>query len=307
MTLLVVCSAKGSPGVTTLACAMAAVWPKERTVLIAECDPSGGDIAARFELSTKVGMASLVLAQRQGSCPMPELETHLQHLPGGLGVLAGPATADSAMVLDHELSKYSVRAFTPDVDVVVDCGRVIPNALGQRRLMNEADHIVVATRCDAASILHARSAISWIAMLGVFGVASMVLVGDGPFSVDEASAFVDKEVDGAVPYDPVGAAGLCGIPVKARTFSRSTLIRSSRRIVDRVVCHVSSEETQAQCQQGVASFRTDKLRNQITDSLHSGEIAIARDGRIDDLNETGYGDASSDSHGELQTTDTGPA
>ena len=65
VTIISVCSAKGSPGVTTLACALGAVWPAERRVMVAECDPSGGDIAARFGLSAKRGMTSLILEARR--------------------------------------------------------------------------------------------------------------------------------------------------------------------------------------------------------------------------------------------------
>ena len=42
-----------SCGVTTLALALAATWPKERRVLLVEADPAGGTLAA-------AGQASLV-------------------------------------------------------------------------------------------------------------------------------------------------------------------------------------------------------------------------------------------------------
>ena len=40
--LIAVAADKGAPGVTTTAVALAAVWP--RPVLLAECDPAGGDL-----------------------------------------------------------------------------------------------------------------------------------------------------------------------------------------------------------------------------------------------------------------------
>src|ERR1019366_10538581 len=55
VTRLTLCSAKGAPGVTTLACVLGAVWPTHRAVVVAECDPSGGDLAGRFALSTRTG------------------------------------------------------------------------------------------------------------------------------------------------------------------------------------------------------------------------------------------------------------
>ena len=46
MSLIVIGAAKGGPGVTTAAVALAAVWP--RRAIVAECDPSGGDLALRI-------------------------------------------------------------------------------------------------------------------------------------------------------------------------------------------------------------------------------------------------------------------
>ena len=48
MPLIVVASDKGSPGVTTTAITLAAVWP--RRALLAELDPSGGDPGDHAEL-----------------------------------------------------------------------------------------------------------------------------------------------------------------------------------------------------------------------------------------------------------------
>ena len=42
MSLVVVSAGKGSPGVTTTALALSAVWP--RPALLMECDPAGGDL-----------------------------------------------------------------------------------------------------------------------------------------------------------------------------------------------------------------------------------------------------------------------
>lgn len=47
-------AAKGGPGVTTAAVALAAVWP--RSAIVAECDPSGGDLALRLN-ATGVAIA----------------------------------------------------------------------------------------------------------------------------------------------------------------------------------------------------------------------------------------------------------
>ncbi|MCP5854114.1 hypothetical protein NL323_29700, partial [Klebsiella pneumoniae] len=59
MSLIVLGAAKGAPGVTTAAVALAAVWP--RSAVVAECDPSGGDLALRL-----TGAGGRPLAQDHG-------------------------------------------------------------------------------------------------------------------------------------------------------------------------------------------------------------------------------------------------
>ena len=46
MALVAFASAKGSPGASTAALAVAALWPRD--VLLADCDPAGGDVALRM-------------------------------------------------------------------------------------------------------------------------------------------------------------------------------------------------------------------------------------------------------------------
>jgi MinD-like ATPase involved in chromosome partitioning or flagellar assembly len=94
MSLFALASLKGAPGTTTLACLVAATWPLDRRVVVAECDPCGGDLAARFELSTAKGCLSLATAARR-DWDSVEVDPHIQRLPGGLEVLVGGSGAQS--------------------------------------------------------------------------------------------------------------------------------------------------------------------------------------------------------------------
>ena len=70
MALIALAADKGSPGVTTTAVALAASWP--RPALLAERDPSGGDLAYRLpgphgqRLDPHRGLISLAVATRRG-------------------------------------------------------------------------------------------------------------------------------------------------------------------------------------------------------------------------------------------------
>ena len=57
MSLICLASAKGSPGVTTTALALAAAAPTDggRRKLLLEADPSGGTLAIRYQLGRQPG------------------------------------------------------------------------------------------------------------------------------------------------------------------------------------------------------------------------------------------------------------
>ena len=96
-------SAKGSPGVTTAVAALAATWPADRELVVAEVDPAGGDLVVRFDLATEPGLVSLAAAGRRELGP-DTLVAHTQDLAGAGArrrvrprrVLVAPVSADQA-------------------------------------------------------------------------------------------------------------------------------------------------------------------------------------------------------------------
>ncbi len=65
MTLLSFCSAKSSPGVSTLAVALAHLRSAARPTVVVEADADGGVAAARLGLSYEPGFADLSAAFRR--------------------------------------------------------------------------------------------------------------------------------------------------------------------------------------------------------------------------------------------------
>jgi len=65
MAYIAFASAKGSPGVTTAVAALAATWPADRPLVVAELDPAGGDLVVRLDLATEPGLVSLAAAGRR--------------------------------------------------------------------------------------------------------------------------------------------------------------------------------------------------------------------------------------------------
>lgn len=104
--LIGMCSAKGSPGVTVSGLAFTLVWP--RPVILAECDPAGGDLAAGFLREVRLdgrGLAPLGASLRRGRLAA-DLWGQLVDLAPGAG------TALSRLVLPGFTEPGQARAWT---------------------------------------------------------------------------------------------------------------------------------------------------------------------------------------------------
>ncbi|MGH9283318.1 MAG: hypothetical protein ACRD0S_10340, partial [Acidimicrobiales bacterium] len=95
MSLVALISAKGSPGVTTAAVALAAGWPVARSTVVVEADLAGGDLAAACGLAIEPGLGSFASAGRHGF-DAAALLSHAQLLPCGVRALVGPLSDDEA-------------------------------------------------------------------------------------------------------------------------------------------------------------------------------------------------------------------
>lgn len=240
MTVVSVCSAKGAPGVTTITCAIAAVWPSDRGVVVAECDPSGGDLAARFGLSAKRGMTSLVLDARHSSSDLTfQMHDHVQMLPGGLEVLVGPTGAGASRTVDSQLAECLKRLLDqrsndslPVADLVLDCGRIQPGAAGQVAALGASDHVLVVAKPTVEAVASARWIADRLGRARTGGLsAGLVLVGHGPVTAREAASVLDLELLAVVPEDRVGAAAMRGDAVRSGRLARSALVSIARVLV----------------------------------------------------------------------------
>src|SRR5205807_7327841 len=119
MSLIALASVKASPGVTTAALALGAVWPVPRQAVVVELDPLGGDLAARFGLAFEPGLLTLAAAVRRKD-RAAALQEHVQQLLGKLPVIVGPASPEQAEAAIHLVSE---RVLSPacepgDTDVI---------------------------------------------------------------------------------------------------------------------------------------------------------------------------------------------
>jgi hypothetical protein len=228
--LIAVCSLKASPGVTTLATALAARWHAQENPIIAEADPSGGDLMARFRLAETPGLVSLAVAARRTNDPNL-LALHTQTLPGGLRVVVGPVGAEQsraalATLVSRRSSPLRLAADQPGTTVIADCGRVDPHSPALE-IIREADGMLLLARPHDDELAHValklQTAQRWSCR------PCLVLVGDG-HSTRDVSKVLGIPVMGRVPHDDKGAAVLCGHDNDRHRPARSSLGRGAARI-----------------------------------------------------------------------------
>ncbi|WP_245976453.1 carbon monoxide dehydrogenase maturation protein [Amycolatopsis palatopharyngis] len=212
--LIAVCSVKGSPGVTTLAVALAAQWPQAESTrrLIAEVDPSGGDLAMRFGLSATPGLVSLAAAARRTHGPGVVWE-HTQALPGRARVLAAPpgggharAALSTLTATPNGPSLLHAVAGEAGVVVLADCGRVDPGSPAEA-IARRADALVLVTGTQGDDLAHTAARLGELA--GWTPRPGLLLTGEGYPTVD-----VERELGvsaiGRLPHDPAAAALISG-------------------------------------------------------------------------------------------------
>lgn len=162
--LVTVCSAKGSPGVTSLALAIAAAWP-DQTATLLEVDPTGGDLAFRCrhmsgrEVATSPNLVSLATAVRGSSLDGlvdPGLVTdHSQPLACGVRLVPGvpaPAQARGLVSLWGQIAQAATGSST---DVIADLGRLERND-PTTHFAAAAEVVVVVCQPSLESVMHVR-------------------------------------------------------------------------------------------------------------------------------------------------------
>ncbi len=152
-------------------------------------------------------------------------------------------SADAALALDRELGGQGANVFPLGIDVIADCGRLLPDAPGQTAMLQTADVVLFLLRPDVSGLAHAFSAFRRLrSETAPNPRALLVVVGRGPFAVAEVQETLDAEVAGVVPIDKEAAALASGEPGNPRRFARSRLVASVRRIVDQVTLGLQEGE-----------------------------------------------------------------
>jgi hypothetical protein len=237
--LTVVTSGKAAPGATTATWALALTWPGP--LVVADCDPAGGDMAAGMlagRVSTGHGLLSWSTAARRGVPPMAAasmLAQHVVELPERREVwfLPGFTNATEAFSFTDELWERLALALErsgPALgrDALVDAGRLVGDR-GNWPLLRAADHVLLAVRPSVRSVHAAQDATAKLRHeLGDLAKVSALVIGSGPYPAPEVAAALQVPLGGVLPDDRATAGVLsdgAGV-VSAKQLRRSALLKA---------------------------------------------------------------------------------
>ena len=230
MSVITLTSIKGSPGVTTLATAIGAVWPADRKVLLVEADPCGGDLAPRYDATVTGGLASLFAAARRSLAPEAIWE-HVQRLPGGLPVLFGLTGGHQAQAVEQAWPAVARALAGLDADVVIDAGRLLPTfGGGIRDIIEATDTLVVVAEPTLEGVVHLRDALPGLAAELRSRRLLVVPTGAVGFSADQIATTLHVSVSPPMPNDP-GAASTLANRGSAKKLAKSRLLRWATALV----------------------------------------------------------------------------
>lgn len=164
--LTVLCSSKGSPGVTSAGLALAGAWPHHVTLV--EADEAGGDLAIRVRtqsgqaLAETPTVATLAAAARAQDRDPHLVDRHAQSLNERIHVVPGYASAEAGSGMSGLWEALAGGLEASETDALVDVGRIHTGSPAMS-VVEAADAVVVVARPDLASIVHLRDRIKHLA------------------------------------------------------------------------------------------------------------------------------------------------
>ena len=142
MPAYVLVSAKGSPGVTTAAAALAAVATTNGRPVLAELDPSGGSVQVLAGANSGVGLMEAAGQLRREATPAA-IDENLTLLPAGVPTLLAPSAGSVAeSVIESVSGRWVPTLRAAALDVFADAGRWEPSQRTALRVVG-ADLLVV--------------------------------------------------------------------------------------------------------------------------------------------------------------------
>jgi hypothetical protein len=242
-------SAGGSPGVTTAAMALALAWPS--SAIVAECDPSGGDILAGLltgHVPASFGlMEHAIEAGRDGYAAARALGDQLIPLDadGTRKLLPGLTDPRQAAGLASAWPAVAATLAAQHADVIADCGRLDAGPGQPNAILTTARTVALVMRPTIRQVWSALSRVEILTQLGVSSRLALLLTGPGTHSAREVAQALGIPVAAALPDDARSAAMLSDGVGGARSLSSGSLLRSARAAGQALRDHVADATRQS--------------------------------------------------------------
>jgi hypothetical protein len=292
------CSAKGSPGVTVSALAMTLAWPGP--VLLAECDPAGGDLAAGFLRETGMegrGLAPLGASLRRGRLAedlwsqlvdlAPGERTSLTRLvlPGfsepGQARAWTDADAPGGPTGWHQLAALFTRLSSSQGrsgpvgetgggwrgEVIADCGRLAAPDQAVP-VLAAADLVVLVARPVLPSVRAAAAGLADLSRQGI-GPVGLLMVGDGDYAPAECARQLGVRLIAALPADP----GTARVLSRGGRSYRGRLLRAAAHAGSALAGTTQQPGTTSGQAEGEPPDRTSSPGPVLTERPGSGPLA----------------------------------
>lgn len=236
MPLIVLGSAKGSPGVTTTALACALAWPVHEggRVLVVEADAAGSDVAAGFlrgSIGPEVGLAAVAADRGRPFAQAAAANAIALDESGSRLLLPGLPSATQPPRLDDVLEQLAAWAASDsDVTILVDAGRLGPTVAGTH--FAHADVVALLVGSSLRSVAASRPTVRRLRSTrdgrpAGHDVVAVVVGERRPYTTDEVATGLGAPVAGSMAWDPTSAAVLSDGEPMTRRFARSALMRSA--------------------------------------------------------------------------------
>lgn len=228
---------------TTTAIALAAGWPAGDDSILVEADPTGGDLAAWFDLPVAPSLSTVVTRVLDGA--WSDIERHTRLAGNGLRILPAPARAAEAAgaVAESGRSIVQTLATVRSPITIADVGRLSATP-ATHPFVGAATAIVAVHRqasqsFQAAAVRLRRFGDQLDVLTRTNRPVVAVVVGARPFDLDEIERFLvglgtSVPVVG-LPDDPLTAAVFAGrAGVSRRRLERLPLMRAARGLATAV-------------------------------------------------------------------------
>jgi MinD-like ATPase involved in chromosome partitioning or flagellar assembly len=198
VSVIVLGSVSGSPGVTRLAVGLAAAWPDGRRRILVEADADGGRLGAELGVGTEPGLMALALAARTERLGPDDLLAQGAAQAGDWYLVPAPPSPEQAhSALAHAAGPLAdVAAGAVDDVWIVDAGRLSTRspALPFARI---ADQVLIVTAGSFPALQLVPHRVD--ALRAVGSPVAVVVVEPTSWSAGEVADFVGTDVVAVVP------------------------------------------------------------------------------------------------------------